>query len=223
MSSPRIRISGRARLLFVAGVVVAVAALVLKLADSVRESDIVTRADQHTMDFVVRHRVGWISHVARIVTFFGNGWVVAAVVVAALAFLLLRRRFPDALFIGLSAAGTAILVAVAKHLIDRPRPVASVRLVTATGAAFPSGHAAQSVACYCALAFVVVHATRSKRTRFLVVAAAALVAFSIGASRVYLGVHWPSDVVSGWMIAGGWLLALAGARRALEPENEDES
>ena len=175
------------------------------------------------MDFVVRHRVGWISHVARTVTLFGNGLVVASVVVVSVVFFLVRRRFFDALFLGLSSAGTAVLVAVVKHLIDRPRPVATLRLVAATGAAFPSGHAAQSVACYGALAFVVVRSTRSRRARVQAVTAAAFVAFAIGASRVYLGVHWPSDVVSGWMIATGLLLTLAGAREMLDGVGRDDS
>ncbi len=191
------------------------AAILLKLADSVRENEVVVRIDRHVLDFVVQHRVGWLSSIARAVTLLGSAWVVAPVVFGAVAFLVLRHRVGDALFVALSSIGTAILVAIVKHIVGRPRPATADRLVAATGAAFPSGHAAQSVACYTALAVVAATGFRSQRGRALADAGAATIALTVAASRVYLGVHWLSDVVSGWLIAGGWLLALAGLRHAV--------
>jgi membrane-associated phospholipid phosphatase len=201
----------------VVGTVVVFAALFLKIADSVRESEAAVRIDGHVMDFVVRHRVGWISQVARAVTVLGSGWVVTIVVLGATALLVRRHRRGDALFVVLSTVGTAILIVIAKHAIARPRPPAVHRLVSAGGASFPSAHAAQSVACYAALAAVAVTATRSARTRVLVCTAAAAIAAAVGASRVYLGVHFPSDVLSGWLLAAGWLLALIVARGVVAP------
>jgi membrane-associated phospholipid phosphatase len=202
----------RRLILVVAGIVGVLVALFLKLADSVRESDVVARIDSNAMTWVLHHRVGWLTQLARFFTFLGSAWVVTVVVVAAAAFLVVRRRRSDALLVVLSAAGTAMLVEVMKHAINRPRPPVSGRLVTVTGAAFPSGHAAQSVACYAAVAVVAALATRSTRRRIVLGVAAGATAVAIGTSRVYLGVHWPTDVVSGWLLAGGWLLVLIGVR-----------
>jgi membrane-associated phospholipid phosphatase len=202
----------RRLILVVAGIVGVLVAVLLKLADSVRESDVVTRIDSDAMKWVVGHRVGWLTQIARFFTFLGSAWVVTVVVVGAAVFLVVRRRGSDALLVVLSAAGTALLVEVMKHGIDRPRPPVSGRLVTVSGAAFPSGHAAQSVACFAALAIVAASATRSTRHRVLLGVAAGATALAIGTSRVYLGVHWPTDVVSGWLLASGWLLVLLGVR-----------
>jgi len=196
------------------GIVGLLVAVFLKLADSVRESDVVARLDSNAMTWVVRHRVGWLTQTAHIFTLLGSAWVVTVVVIASAAFLVVRHRGSDALLVVASAAGTALLVEGLKHSIDRPRPAVSLRLVAASGAAFPSGHAAQSVACYGALAVVGAMATRSTRRRVVLGVAAGVTAVAIGASRVYLGVHWPTDVVSGWLLAGGWLLVLVGVCRA---------
>jgi undecaprenyl-diphosphatase len=205
----------RTALLLLAGAVAVFAAAFLKLADSVRESELVVSIDHRSLDFFSRHRVGWITRVARLVTLLGSGWVIAVVVVAAATFFLLRRRPLDAMFVVLSSSGTALLVSIVKHSVGRSRPDGQHRLVSAAGASFPSGHAAQSVAGYVALAVIVASVTRSRTRRTLACAGAATLALAIGASRVYLGVHWLSDVVSGWLLAGGWLLALIGLRLAV--------
>lgn len=202
----------RVRLFIIAGAVAMFAALFLKLADSIRETDFVARADQHTLNFILDHRADWISRVARLVTQVGSTWVVIVVIVVAATMLLRRHRYLDAGFVAVSSIGTAILVAIAKQSIGRPRPAVSHRLVAAAGAAFPSGHAAQSVACYGALAVIVVLATRRTKIRWSACLGAVTIALSVGTSRVYLGVHWPSDVVSGWLLATGWLLTLIGGR-----------
>ena len=129
----------RRLILVVVGIVGVLVALFLKLADSVRESDVVARLDSNAMTWVVHHRVGWLTQIARFFTFLGSAWVVTVLVVTAAAFLVVRHRRSDALLVVASAAGTALLVEVMKHGINRPRPPVSGRLVTVTGAAFPLG------------------------------------------------------------------------------------
>jgi len=96
---------------------------------------------------------------------FGSGWIVAAVITSSATALALRHRCTDALFVAANATGTAITVAILKHAVGRPRPALPDRLISETGTAFPSGDAAQSIACYGALAVVMVRAPRSNRTR----------------------------------------------------------
>lgn len=130
-----------------------------------------------------------------------------------------QRRI--ALVVALSSIGTVVLVSVTKRFVARARPPVADHLVSAHGLAFPSGHSAQSVACYGALAWVVWVLGQKRRTRMYAVAGAAATALLVGLSRVYLGVHWPSDVVSGWLLATGWLSALVGAShiRRREPRS----
>jgi undecaprenyl-diphosphatase len=212
---PLIRDRRRIPILVVAATLIALAAVFLKIADSVRESEFVVRIDQNTLELVLRHRAAWLSTTARAVTVLANGWIVAIVIAVSASALAVRHRRDDALFVLSSVIGAAIAVAVVKHVVVRPRPALPHRLATASGAAFPSGHAAQSIACYGALAVVLVTAARSNRLRAFAIGGAIAIALGVGASRIYLGVHWLSDVVSGWLLAAGWLLALIGARAAL--------
>ena len=131
----------------VTGVVTILAAAFLKLAESVRETDLVVRTDQHVLNSMVDHRVAWLSDVARVVTQFGGAWVVTVVIAFVATVLMRRRRYLDAGLVTVSSVGTAIITAIVKQIIGRPRPPGS-HLVAVSGAAFPSGHAAQSVACY---------------------------------------------------------------------------
>ena len=116
------------------------AAAFLKLAESVRETDLVVRTDQHVLNSMVDHRVAWLSDVARVVTQFGAGVGRITVVIAFVATVLMRRRrYLDAGLVTVSSVSTAIITAIVKQIIGRPRPPGS-HLVAVSGAAFPSGH-----------------------------------------------------------------------------------
>jgi undecaprenyl-diphosphatase len=95
--------------------------------------------------------------------------------------------------------------------------------VTAHGLAFPSGHSAQAVALYGALAWLAWELGRPRRTRIWACCAAAGIAFAVGLTRVYLGVHWPTDVVGGWLLGIGWLALLIGFAAALRREPAPEA
>lgn len=191
-----------------AGVLVVSAVLFFKAWDAVSELGTTVRADRSLVDFIVSHRSGWLTGFARAWTLLGSAWIVAPVVTVAAVALALRRRLPAAIVVAASSAGCAIAVAIVKTSVARPRPSISGRLVSATGAAFPSGHSAQSVACYAALAWAVTTRIEARSTRILVWSGTVLVALGVGWSRIYLGVHWPSDVLGGWSLAAGWLATL---------------
>jgi undecaprenyl-diphosphatase len=205
----------RAAFLVVVGLVIAAAVVFVELTDSVRENDTVVHLDERILDTVARHRAGWLTATARTLTVLGNAIVVAGVVTTAAVLLAMTRHRLSAAFLLASVAGAGVLVFMAKEIVGRPRPLDTHRLVATAGDSFPSGHAAQGVACYVALALVVANLMHKPRGRVVVVAGAVIVAFVVGSSRVYLGAHWTSDVVAGWLLAAGWLVALTGVAYAI--------
>ncbi len=130
---------------------------------------------------------------------------IAVPVAACLAWTLARRDFAAAFVLALVSAGTELTNVLLKHGFGRARPDMWPRFEHTTFA-FPSGHAMSSVAVIGTLA-VVAARLRPGAGRGLAIAAA-LLAFGIGFSRIYLGVHWPSDVLGGW--SAGMLVLLAG-------------
>lgn len=130
----------------------------------------------------------------------------------ALAAFLARGWKRGAMWLALSIAGAAILSVVLKHGFHRPRPVPFFG-VAPHSYSFPSGHSLFSLCFYGTLAGLINARVRSLWLRVLVWAAAALLVFAIGLSRIYLGVHYPSDVVAGYLAALVWVSALVVADR----------
>ncbi|HEX8486673.1 phosphatase PAP2 family protein [Sphingomonas sp.] len=174
----------------------------------------------------LRHWGGppWLAGAAINVTALGSGTVLT-IVVLAVAGLLLVQRLP------LTAAATIAacwsggrIVDLAKTYFARARPDIVDHLVPVTHASFPSGHAASSAVCYLTLAALASQVTRDRATRRYVAIVAILLVGAIGTSRVYLGVHWPSDVLAGWCFgtlwALGWWFATARARASLGGERQ---
>jgi undecaprenyl-diphosphatase len=205
-----------AELLLLLGVVAAVVAFgaalgFAKLTESVWRGHGGTTWDAHVHHWLVQHRTPWLSDVFRALTRLGNPGVIVVVTVVAVVVLLVVHRPRLAAFMVASTCGAALLVLSVKTLVGRPRPASIDRLVTVSGPAFPSGHAAQSIACYGAVAVVVVWLVRSPLLRAVVAVGAVALGLLVGASRAYLGVHWPSDVVAGWFLAIAWLSGLVVA------------
>ena len=148
----------------------------------------------------------WLRPMMVDVTALGDGTILtlAVLVVAGLLLVLGRRR--SALTVVAATLSGSILAGEAKLLVGRPRPDLVARLVEVGGLSFPSGHATNSAIVYLTLAGLVTHVERGAAVRrYTLIVAAALVA-TIGMSRVYLGVHWPSDVVAGWCAGTLWAL-----------------
>jgi undecaprenyl-diphosphatase len=183
-------------------------ALIAQLMDEVSEDDDLTQFDGRVLDVVVEHRTPWWNGVAQTVTHLGDPWVVVAAVATVAIVLSLRRRYHLAVFVVLASGGAAVVSSITKQVFDRPRPPTSLWLATAWGPSFPSGHATQSIACWGAVAVVGCMLVRSRAARAAIIVAAVCVALAVGASRVYLAVHWASDVMCGWAIGVLWLTAL---------------
>ena len=138
----------------------------------------------------------------------------AVLLVGALAALslVLRGHWHGAVSVAVSVGATQLVVFVIKNLVERGRPPASAAFVDAAGYAFPSAHAASGVALYGLLALLVVRRLRGRKRVAVCAVALAAVGF-LGLTRVYLGAHYPSDVLAGWLVGAvvataAWALGL---------------
>ncbi|WP_293378168.1 phosphatase PAP2 family protein [Phenylobacterium sp.] len=134
---------------------------------------------------------------------------------ATVGYLVLARRRAEAAWLAASVLGASVLNAAMKEVLKRPRPELVPHLAKVSNASFPSGHAMISAAVYLTLAAMLAESHRRASGRAYIMAAAGALVVLIGSSRVYLGVHWPSDVLAGWCLGAVWALAVFAANRAL--------
>lgn len=140
------------------------------------------------------------------ITALGGGTVLLLAVVLTGGFLAVQRRWTT---LGLVVAGTlsgSIAVTLIKDVVARARPPLDERLVTVSSASFPSGHAANSAIVYLTLALLLVQTVQGHAARVYILAATAALVVLIGVSRLYLHVHWPSDVIGGWVFGTFWAI-----------------
>ncbi len=141
----------------------------------------------------------------RAITFFGDSrFVYPATGLIALSLALRGRRVSAILFFA-SVVGGGLLELLLKYVYRRPRPDLLPLLVRVDSFSFPSGHATPACVFFGGLAAVVFHVTRRRDARAGAVAGAALAAGSVGLSRMYLGVHWATDVAAGFLIGLFWV------------------
>jgi undecaprenyl-diphosphatase len=143
--------------------------------------------------------------VAKVVTEVGSTLSMGIIAVGTVLLLWFKDRRGDAVLVAVVAAGAGLLVRVGKATVGRERPPVEFRLVTETNESFPSGHALASAAILGVVLVVLLPSIPSRAARIAVLAGVALFALSIGLSRTYLGVHWATDVIGGWVTGLAWL------------------
>ncbi len=148
----------------------------------------------------------WLSGSARDITSLGSASVLMLVVVGAIVFLLLNHKARSALHVAAASLGGSLLVSQLKQALGRPRPDIVPAAVDLHTLSFPSGHATMSAVIYLTLAAQLSRIVPGRTAKSFVVASALFVTILVGASRVYLGVHWPTDVLAGWMLGAAWAL-----------------
>lgn len=169
--------------------------------------------DSTLRDWVIAHRNGTLTQVMRDATWFGSTLVLIVFVVVAAALLVWRGRRGDALLVVCGSAGVFVLGPILKLIFGRVRPPVNQHLVHVDSLAFPSGHSLNSMAVLGLLTVLAVRG-RSALPRALIVALGVLLVLLVGFSRVYLGVHWPTDVLGGWAFGVLWIvMCLLVARR----------
>lgn len=164
--------------------------------------------DEAVRAFVHNYASPTLTALMQLVTRFGSVmWLLVIGVCVAVAFVLAKRWRDVALFV-VTMAGAAVLNITLKLSFGRARPEAFFETPQPSSYSFPSGHALLSVCFYGALAVIITHRLHSNPARFIVWAAAALLVVLIGFSRIYLGVHYPTDVLASYAVALAWVVVV---------------
>src|SRR5215218_2649165 len=157
----------------------------------------------------------WIVEIARDITALGSVVVLTTLTLFVVGFLALSRRFGAAAFLAVAASGGQCLNAALKTYYGRERPDPSLRWIEIDSLSFPSGHATSSAVIYLTLAVLLVRLAETETEKAYLIGAALFVSFLVGFSRVYLGVHYPTDVIAGWAVGVAWAQLCWFATRAI--------
>lgn len=192
------------RLLIALALFGACSLLFAKIAWEVREQETLG-FDKAILNAVHAISTPWLNDFTRIVTQFGGPWFVPVITVLVALGAWVRRYRGHALLLLAGVGGASLLSIALKLFFARARPDIWPSLVTETSFSFPSGHAIASSA----LAASIVAALWFTQWRILAVVTGAMYVLFIGFTRLYLGVHYPTDVIAGWMVGVGWVAAVA--------------
>lgn len=156
----------------------------------------------------------WLQETVRDFTALGSNGILSALVLAGSGFLALARQRDGAAFLLASFCGALGLDIAAKHWIERPRPDLVPHAARVFTSSFPSSHATVSAAACLAVALLLAQARPALLFKAFATAMALVFTVLIGANRVYLGVHWPTDILAGWALGVAWTaLCWAALRR----------
>ena len=149
----------------------------------------------------------WLTKMMVDITALGGVTVLALLVTLVVIYLALRRKFRTAAFVAVSILGGWALSSALKLGIARPRPEVVQHLVEVTDMSFPSGHAMLSAITYLTLGAMLSRIENQPTLRYYFLLVAVFLTFIIGLSRIYLGVHYPTDVLGGWAAGTVWACA----------------
>lgn len=158
----------------------------------------------------------WLEMAAFDITALGGPTVLGMTVLAIVGFLILQGMYRNAAFVFLASVGGWMLNDLLKEVFARPRPQVVPHLRQVMSLSFPSGHALTSAAVYLTLGALLMRVAQSRLAKFYCMFIAMLVTLLVGATRVYLGVHYPTDVLAGWLIGISWALFCWLLERSLE-------
>ncbi|WP_267212831.1 phosphatase PAP2 family protein [Chelatococcus asaccharovorans] len=160
----------------------------------------------------------WLEIGMRDITSLGSIPVLALIVAVVIGYLVLARKPGVALLVAISVGGGLLLGHLLKLRFERPRPDLVAHLVDIHSLSFPSSHAMLSAVTYLTIGALLTRVERRRIVRLYILVVAVGLTLLVGLSRIYLGVHWPSDVLAGWCAGAAWamgcwvVLALAQGR-----------
>lgn len=198
-----------------AAITLAAASLVLfgQLADEVIEGE--TRAFDTTVLLALRSTAdpsdpigpGWLEDQMRDLTALGSLGLLTLMSLAVVGFLILQGKRRTAVLVVAAVGGGMLVSMLTKLGFDRPRPDLVPHAMQVYTASFPSSHAMMAAVTYLTLGALLARAQPRLRLKLYLIALAATLTVLVGLSRVYLGVHWPTDVLAGWTLGAAWALA----------------
>jgi len=147
-----------------------------------------------------------VEEVGRDMTALGGVAVLALITATVVSFFWLSSMKRAAIYVGIASLGAILLATALKQAFDRPRPDLVPHGSVVYTSSFPSGHSTMAAAVYLTLGMVASRFVPRRRLKVLLIGVAMLVTAAVGVSRVYLGVHWPSDVLGGWAVGASWAL-----------------
>ncbi len=148
----------------------------------------------------------WFEEMVRDFTALGSTGVLTLMVLAIAGFLAMTRKGYSALFVLLSVGGGVLISETTTWAYGRPRPDLVPHGAEVYSASFPSGHSMMSAVVYLTLGALLARTQSNRGVKSYVLSLAVMVTLLVGTSRVYLGVHWPTDVLAGWSLGGAWAL-----------------
>ena len=176
-----------------------------RVVDALADQTVIVQMDVRILNLVQILRSGWGNQVMLFVTYLGKGEIVTlAIALLSIFLILINRRYYILAFI-VSAGGGELFVSLMKHLTNRSRPPVGSALYVESGYSFPSGHTFVAVAFYGLLTYFLMRRFQGKWKRLLILAIGTILILAIGYSRVYLGVHWFSDVIGSYALGFAWV------------------
>ena len=148
----------------------------------------------------------WVEELGRDFTALGGVGILTVLTLAVSGFLLLQHRYRATVIVLLSVAGGLVVSTLLKLVFDRPRPDLVPHAAYVYTSSFPSGHSMMSAATYLTLGALLARVQPRRAVKAYLMIIAALLTIGVGVSRVYLGVHWPTDVLAGWALGATWAL-----------------
>ncbi len=172
----------------------------LDLLEDVLNNEIMN-FDSAVYNFIISFKSNFLTNIFKFITFFGSS--IPLISICIISFLFIKnKKIP--MYISINLVVTAIFNLLLKNIIRRNRPV-GYRLVEETGFSFPSGHSMASMAFYGLIIYLVFKYVKNKYTKIALCIFLSILIASIGISRIYLGVHYASDVLAGFMISLSYL------------------
>jgi undecaprenyl-diphosphatase len=184
----------------------------IELAEEMREGDMrhfdewLLRLLRRDIDPAMPIGPAWLPPMVLDITALGGVTILALVTLLAAGYLLLMHRYGATMLVLVASGGGGLMSEGLKRMFARTRPVIVPHLIAVESLSFPSGHSMAAAVIYLTLGALLARFTARRRIRIYVLAVSFGLTFLIGATRVYLGVHYPTDVLAGWAAGLAWAL-----------------